>query len=109
MNGKRSDPTRAAHATRGGIGLSRDGSRRRLGPAPAALRRPTPAGSTAHALAAFDGAALAPSWLQPRFPLVHALIHELFRLERRRNFSDLYRPARVSRSRRRPARGGRDQ
>jgi hypothetical protein len=43
---------------------------------------------------------IAPSWLQPRFPLVNALLNELFRLERYGTMSDFYRPPRVSRGRR---------
>jgi hypothetical protein len=51
--------------------------------------------------------ALSPSLLQPRFPLVNALVHELLRLERYGAFSDSYRPPRVSRTPRRATRRAR--
>jgi hypothetical protein len=56
--------------------------------------------------AALDLLAIAPGWLEPRYPLVHALIHELYRLERQRAISGLRRPPRVSRTHRRSARKG---
>jgi hypothetical protein len=51
--------------------------------------------------------AITPSWLQPRFPLVNALIHELFRLQRHGELSESYRPPRVSKSQLRSARKSR--
>jgi 8-oxo-dGTP diphosphatase len=80
-----------------GIGRRHNDSLRGLDDAPAALRPPLRVTSADPGHAVSDVATRAPSWLEPRFPLVNALIHELFRLERPAAWSDFERPARVSR------------
>lgn len=81
-------------------GLRRHGPYRKLVAVPAGLRRMARAVSPDREGAGSYLTAVAPSWLEPRFPLVNALLNELFRLERYGTHSEFYRPPRVSRGHR---------
>ena len=82
------------------IGKLRRGPYRKLVAVPAGLRRMARAVSPQTKGSVSDLTTIAPSWLKPRFPLVNALLNELYRLERYGALSELYRSPRVSRGHR---------
>jgi hypothetical protein len=93
---KRQSPS-ARRLALGKAGFHRHGPYRKLVAVPAGLRR-TARTASSERDSGLNG--VAPSWLEPRFPLVNALLNELFRLEHYGMVSEFYRPPRVSRGHR---------
>jgi hypothetical protein len=97
MTGTKRKSARTSRSNLAKVGLRRHGPYRKLVAVPAGLRRMARAARPERARGVADLTTIAPSWLKPRFPLVNALLNELFRLERYGTLSDFYRPPRVSR------------